>query len=215
MKKKLALCFLVFALLVTCASATGASKKIGNASAESGSGVTVTKDTDQTVKVTYTGDKNSQYVVMAVDPEIVGDSVPTKTDIANHQDGVVYMDQVTGDPGDGSVEFIVHPNLDKAEKGDEYYIYVSSNASNGAMKKVGSFDIDIIEEILRKLGNVDGIGDIDLNDAIYILKYLANKPGYDLTGQDDVANVDGIGGIDLNDAIYILKYLANKPGYTL
>ena len=61
-------------------------------------------------------------------------------------------------------------------------------------------------------GDVDGRTGIDVNDAIYILKYLANMDGYTLTDADDV---DGRAGIDVNDAIYILKYLANMDGYTL
>ena len=66
-----------------------------------------------------------------------------------------------------------------------------------------------------KRGNVDGVGDVDLNDAIYILKYLANTEGYSVQGKEDIANVDGIGVVDINDAIYILKYLANMDGYSL
>ena len=217
MKKKFALCFLVFALLVTCASATGTQKKVDAVSAESGSGATVEKgDTDRTVKVSYAGEKDKQYVVMAVDPDIVGASgVPTKTDIANHQDGVVYMDQVTGDSSTGNVEFVVHPNLEKSEKGDSYYIYISSNVSNpadAAMKKVGSFTIDELIEVVRRfLGDLNGDKDITIADVQILLNYVIDNTR--LTGDDLTAanvNKDEAKDITIADVQLLLNHVIDN-----
>lgn len=165
MKKKLALCFLVFALVLTCASAMAANIK--DASAESGSSAKIEKQSDQTVKVTYDGQKDKEYVVMAVAKDGVDSAAgkPTKETIGNNQDGVVvYMDQAKGN-SEGKVEFTVHPNLDKAKAGDEYFIYISSNVANSAMTKVGSFSIDDIPAIAQKLGDANGDGVIDGQDV--------------------------------------------------
>lgn len=203
-KRKVTLCVLVFALLLTCANAMAA--KIGNVTAESGTGAQVTPQGDEkSFKVTYTGKKDKEYVVMVVAEAGVDstNNVPTKTSINNNQNGVVaYMDQVKGN-ADGKVEFTVRPNLEKANKDAKYFVYVSSNdteAANNAMKKIGSFVT--IEDLIRYLGDVyrdDNANDITILDVQRLLNYVIENVR--LTGDDlKAANVDK----DENNNITIL-----------
>lgn len=189
MKRKVMLCVLVFALLLTCASAMAA--KIGNATAESESGAEITEQDGQSFKVTCNAQKDKEYVVMVVSEDGVGEGqVPTKESINNNQNGVVvYMDQTKGN-SEGKVEFVVRPNLETSRTNAKYFVYMSSNeASGNAMKKIGSFSL---EEILRYLGDVycdDNANDITILDVQRLLNYVIDNAK--LTGDDlKAANVD-------------------------
>ncbi len=59
------------------------------------------------------------------------------------------------------------------------------------------------------LGDVDGSGDITVNDALLTLQHSVGK--ITLTGNDLLAaDVDGNGKVDVNDALYILQYSVEK-----
>jgi hypothetical protein len=88
------------------------------------------------------------------------------------------MDQAKGD-SEGKVEFVIRPNLENAEAGDQYFVYVSSNEGSGTpMQKVASFTID---ELLALLGDVNGDGAVDVKDRAYLTRYLAHWDGYALS----------------------------------
>lgn len=60
-----------------------------------------------------------------------------------------------------------------------------------------------------KIGDVDQNGQIDAQDAVMILKYVAHN----ITLSEEalkVANADGIGDVDAQDAVMILKYVAHN-----
>ena len=202
------LCVLVFAMLLTCVHAMAA--KISNASAENASGAEITAQDDSSFKVTYTAQKDKEYVVMVVSEDGVGEgNVPTKESIGNNQEGVVvYMDQAKGD-SEGKVEFTVRPNLENAEGGDQYFVYVSSNEGSGsAMKKVGSFSID---ELLALLGDVNGDGTVDVKDRAYLTRYLAHWDGYSV--EINVCDLNSDGAVDVKDRAILTRYLAHWDGY--
>lgn len=208
MKRKIMLCVLVVALLLTCANAMAA--KISNASAESASGAEITEQDDHSFKVTYAAQKDKEYVVMAVSEDGVGEGeVPTKESIGSNQNGeVVYMDQAKGD-SEGKVEFVIRPNLENAEAGDQYFVYVSSNDGSGdTMKKVGSFTI---EELLALLGDVNGDGQVTVKDRAYLTRFLAQWDGYVV--EISVADLNGDGQITVKDRAILTRYLAQWDGY--
>ena len=182
-KKKVTLFFLVFALILTCASAMAANIK--DASKEGNSNdITVEKESAQAVKVTYKGEKDKEYVVMAVAQSGVDATAgrPTKETIGNNQNGVVvYMDQAKANAS-GNVEFTVRPNLDQAKANDTYSIYISSNVSDSAMTKVGSFTI---EEILTLIGDVNGDDKVNSSDITALVNLVIS--GNDLTPNQKLA----------------------------
>ena len=202
MKRKVMLCVLVFALLLTCASAMAA--KIGNATAESASGAEITQQDGQSFKVTCNAQKDKEYVVMVVSEDGVGEGqVPTKESINNNQNGVVvYMDQTKGN-SEGKVEFVVRPNLETSRTDAKYFVYMSSNeASGNAMKKVGSFTL---EEVLEKLGDADGNGVVDGKDVSMCVDNFTK--GIAITKQQETAlDVDKNGVLDGKDVSMIVDF---------
>ena len=64
------------------------------------------------------------------------------------------------------------------------------------------------------IGDVNGNGEIDIGDAVYIASYLADVSGYIIDSVDfDKADVNRDGKIDNTDAEYISAYLAKLDGY--
>ena len=202
MKRKVMLCVLVFALLLTCASAMAA--KIGNATAESASGAEITQQDGQSFKVTCNAQKDKEYVVMVVSEDGVGEGqVPTKESINNNQNGVVvYMDQTKGN-SDGKVEFVVRPNLETSRTDAKYFVYMSSNeASGNTMKKVGSFSL---EKVLEKLGDANNDGNVDGQDVSMCVDNFTK--GVALTDtQKDALDVDHNGRLDGQDVSMIVDF---------
>ena len=57
---------------------------------------------------------------------------------------------------------------------------------------------------LEKTGNIDGIGDVDFDDAIYLARYtIFGEDNYPLHADGDV---DSSGDVDFDDAIYLARY---------
>jgi len=64
---------------------------------------------------------------------------------------------------------------------------------------------------LPKTGDFNDDGTVNMQDAIYLVKYLYNIPGYEEIHADGDINSDGT--VNMQDAIYLVKYLYNIPGY--
>ena len=65
-------------------------------------------------------------------------------------------------------------------------------------------DIVVVNVTLSKNGNIDGEGDVDFDDAIYLARYTIFGAGMYPLHAD--GNVDSIGDIDFDDAIYLARY---------
>lgn len=124
----------------------------------------------------------------------------TKTPNAEN---IVYIDQV-GASGD-SVSFKIYPK--SLVKGKTYSVYVStSNVANTGLDPAGTFKYNT--DFIRGDANMDD--KVDYNDAISILKYLANKEQITETGLLAAKVTADPGAVSYKDAIQILQYLANK-----
>lgn len=65
-------------------------------------------------------------------------------------------------------------------------------------------------------GDVDGDGNVTLNDAMYLARCKLNRAGYVLPANADyTCDVDGVAGVTLNDAMYLARYKLNRAGYTV
>ena len=244
MKKKVALFALVFALILTCASAMAANIK--DASAQSGSGATIAKsDDNKSFTVTYNGEKDKEYVVMAVAQSGIDSTVgrPTVDTIGTNEAGVlVYMDQAKANAS-GKVEFTVRP-MEQAKAGEEYAVYISSNVAGSSMAKVGSFTLEATPDsgdsgsggsggsgsgdtgdsgnsgssnILY--GDVDGKGQVDGRDLTALARYLADRKDYLPGGSKAInlenANCNGKGGVDGRDLTSLARHLADRQEYAV
>ena len=69
-----------------------------------------------------------------------------------------------------------------------------------------------IEDTTVLRGDVNGDGDIDSNDAIYLLRYTMNHDRFPINQSGDM---NGDGDVDSNDAIYLLRYTMNPDRFPL
>ena len=121
-----------------------------------------------------------------------GDSkVPTEGNIQ-------YIDQMSVEGG--KVTFTLKP---KALTEGTYNVYIST--TDKALKKVASFQYGTKPAYTKGDANLDD--EIDVNDAVHILRYAARL--IDLSETElKAADANGDGVVDVNDAVMILRYLA-------
>lgn len=123
---------------------------------------------------------------------LAGDSaVPTEGNIQ-------YIDQTSVEGG--KVTFTLKP---KALTEGTYNVYIST--TDKALKKVASFQYGT--KPAYTLGDANLDDEIDVNDAVHILRYAARL--IDLSETElKAADANGDGVVDVNDAVMILRYLA-------
>lgn len=123
---------------------------------------------------------------------LAGDSaVPTEGNIQ-------YIDQTSVKAG--KVTFTLKP---KALTEGTYNIYIST--TDKALDKVASFKYGTKPPYTKGDANLDD--EIDVNDAVHILRYAARL--IDLSETElKAADANGDGVVDVNDAVMILRYLA-------
>lgn len=123
---------------------------------------------------------------------LAGDSaVPTEGNIQ-------YIDQTSVEAG--KVTFTLKP---KALTEGTYNVYIST--TDKALKKVASFQYGT--KPAYTLGDANLDDEIDVNDAVHILRYAARL--IDLSETElKAADANGDGVVDVNDAVMILRYLA-------
>lgn len=123
---------------------------------------------------------------------LAGDSaVPTEGNIQ-------YIDQTSVEAG--KVTFTLKP---KALTEGTYNVYIST--TDKALEKVASFKYGTKPPYTKGDANLDD--EIDVNDAVHILRYAARL--IDLSETElKAADANGDGVVDVNDAVMILRYLA-------
>lgn len=138
--------------------------------------------------LSFNGVGGNLYVVFMLDG---GAAVPTKGNIR-------YIDQKSGG---ASMHFTLYP--DTMTVPGEYGIYLSDLSS---YTQVATFTVvQFVGDAL--LGDADGSRNVDIMDAVAILKYCANlKPE---AFQTDAADVNKDADVDFKDVVLILKYCAN------
>lgn len=118
-------------------------------------------------------------------------AVPTESNIQ-------YIDQ-TSIKG-GAVTFTLKP---KALTEGTYNVYIST--TDKALDKVASFKYGTKPPYTLGDANLDD--EIDVNDAVHILRYAARLIELNET-ELKAADANGDGVVDVNDAVMILRYLA-------
>lgn len=145
------------------------------------------KDAD-TFKLDCTGLTGEYSLVLLLDDN---SGVPTSGNIQ-------YIDQTSVEAG--KVTFTLKP---KALTEGTYNIYIST--TDKALKKVASFKYGTKPAYTKGDANLDD--EIDVNDAVHILRYAARL--IDLSETElKAADANGDGVVDVNDAVMILRYLA-------
>lgn len=145
--------------------------------------------------VNATGTKGSQYLLLVLRDQ----NVPTEQNI-------VYINQAAA----GEDGKLVFTGSDAAYPmtmtGGTYYVYLVGDGKEfSASAPAASFTY----EAGYTLGDVDGNGKVNINDALELLNFLAEKTV--LEGNNlKAADVDKTGAVNINDALKLLNYLAEK-----
>ena len=87
-------------------------------------------------------------------------------------------------------------------------IHMAIEGSDGSSEDATQGDIEdaTITEVLK--GDVDGDGDITVNDATCILRHIVDKPNDKFI--EAAADINGSGDVDVDDATKILQYIVGK-----
>ena len=124
---------------------------------------------------------------------LVGDSrVPTAENLQ-------YIDQQASD---GSISFTLKPK--ELTAGTSYSVYLSTTSK--AVTKVASFQYG--EKPAYTLGDVNGDGRINADDAVLVLRYAVELTEFNET-QKLAADVSKDGRINADDAVLILRFAVN------
>ena len=91
----------------------------------------------------------------------------------------------------------------------------SGNSDNGNSGSTIGDNGDSGETGVPRLGDVNGDGDILMDDAIAIMRHVVGLPGWDLSDKMNVADVNGDGDILMDDAIAIMRHVVGLPGWIL
>lgn len=114
-------------------------------------------------------------------------------------DNLQYIDQQASD---GSVSFTLKPK--ELTAGTSYSVYLSTTSK--AVTKVASFQYG--EKPAYTLGNVNGDGKINADDAVLVLRYAVELTEFNET-QKLAADVSKDGRINADDAVLILRFAVN------
>lgn len=206
MKKLLRTLLLAAALTaLLCVSALAADSTVSNVTGniltpKTAAGETITEkdgkyENAAKFDVNATGTEASQYLLLVLRDQ----NVPTERNI-------VYINQAAA----GEDGKLVFTGSDAAYPmtmtSGTYYVYLVGDGKEfSASAPAASFTY----EAGYTLGDVDGNGKVNINDALELLNFLAEKTV--LEGNNlKAADVDKTGAVNINDALKLLNYLAEK-----
>ena len=95
----------------------------------------------------------------------------------------------------------LHPNANGQKIMAEYMI--------NQMKSLGIIEIEGCEVLY---GDVDGNGEVDSNDLVFISRNLANWTGYDTINEAN-SNLNNDTAVDSSDSVILARFLAKWSGY--
>lgn len=155
------------------------------------------------VKVEFTMTQTIEQISLLLTSENIAEiSDSTK-------DKIIYMSQEFT-PDGGIYEFAIEKEKIQAATGlDEIEgctLFVKMGGSNIA--DMATTTVEYYDPTASvKYGDVTGEGDIDIGDAVQVLRYEAGLTTFD-SKQKVAADVTGEGDIDIGDAVRILRYEA-------
>lgn len=135
--------------------------------------------------------ENGMYLILVL-REQLGSDLPTASDI-------LYVDQATA--SGTSVTFDVYPT---EIEDDESYIYLAGTGLS-ELTKLGTI-IPNVEEITGMKGDVDLDDDVDMADAIMLLRHTLGIETIDDAASLANGEVTGNTTLDMQDCIKILRY---------
>ena len=105
---------------------------------------------------------------------------------------------------EGTDVYYVITNATEGTALGAYDLYVNASDVFGNCNTSVCIALDVIEDGLPKDGDMDGSGDVDFDDALYLARHtIFGSSSYPLHAD---GNVDSINGVDFDDALYLARY---------
>lgn len=161
---------------------------------------TISNYSTEKFDVTATPDvtDGSQYLVMVLNEK----AVPTENNI-------IYIDQAAAASGKVSFENVYPTAMElsenRASPDHTYFVYVVGEG-RAFNKDAPAATFKFYEDDVL-LGDVNNTGEPDINDAVQVLRAVAELVVFD-EAQTAAGDVNGNQRIDINDAVQILRYVA-------
>ena len=92
---------------------------------------------------------------------------------------LVYMDIVEATRDDGTLE--ITKAYPKEMSAGTYRVFMSEYGTANKIQQVATFNVDGANPDGTKLGDVNGDKDINMDDALAILRHIAKVPGWNLS----------------------------------
>ena len=187
--------FLCILALIVCAAAWAVSVGVSNLKEQDANVKveTITSSSgDPMFQITRTNAEKDKLYLVVIRSGGEAD-VPTT-------DNVVYMDMVKAEGNNLNVSNVYPKSMDQGT----YRVYMS-DYEQGELKQVATFEYAASNP--PKLGDVDGNGVIDMDDAIAIMRHVVKLSGWDLSNKANVADINHSGNIDMDDAIIVMRHV--------
>ena len=91
-----------------------------------------------------------------------------------------------------------------------YRVYANDTCDNWGASDIMVVTVDVLTG-LPKTGNINGDDAVNMEDAVYLVKYLYHVPGFDELYADGDINSDDT--VNMEDAVYLVKYMYHVPGF--
>lgn len=143
--------------------------------------------------------ENQQYLLMVLKGGADGSApgVPTA-------DNIAYIDQMAAT--ETGVSFTAYP---KELRTGTYYVYL---VSEGKAFKAENYAAKFSYDQVWKIGDANGDGAVNVNDAIKILQCIVGNDQF-VGNQEKAADADQNGTVNVNDAIKILMVIVGNDHF--
>ena len=187
--------FLCILALIVCAAAWAVSVGVSNLKEQDANVKveTITSSSgDPMFQITRTNAEKDKLYLVVIRSGGEADAPTT--------DNVVYMDMVKAEGNNLNVSNVYPKSMEPGT----YRVYMS-DYDQGELKQVATFEYAASNP--PKLGDVDGNGVIDMDDAIAIMRHVVKLSGWDLSNKANVADINHSGNIDMDDAIIVMRHV--------
>ena len=151
-----------------------------------------------------TGKENAQCLLLVLKGDASGNAPTTPT-----AENIVYINQAEKD-ADGKASFTdTDAAYPKELRTGTYYVYL---VSEGKAFKAENYAAKFSYDQVWKIGDANGDGAVNVNDAIKILQCIVGNDQF-VGNQEKAADADQNGTVNVNDAIKILMVIVGNDHF--
>lgn len=139
----------------------------------------------------------------------------TYTNLEHVDDGWIRVGAVQGDNPGLSGEFtLLNINFSAVSGGATCPLELTVTTFKDATPNCTSVTYTVVNGVYvsSQNGDVNGDGEVDIADAMYIAKHVIGIEGYEII-DEWAADVNGDGSVDMSDSMYLTKHVLGMTGF--